>query len=573
MNTARELIADETLTILVVADVAANLSVLSQMVARLGHRVVLARGGDEAVEQFQLRAPDLILMGVWRPSGDDFQATERIRSLLGPHWVPVIYVTAQDLVGGVERAIEAGGDDFLAKPIEMDLLRAKLQAAARTLALQRENARQRAELERYFHDTEEEQRIASGLMHRLVQMDTIRDPVVEYRLTPALHLSGDVVAAARTPGNRLHVLLADGTGHGLAASLGVMPVVQPFYAMTQKGFGLATIAKEMNRKVREWLPVGRFIATTLIEVDPHGRIVSVWNGGNPPVILLAEDGTELARFASSHLPLGIMRSREMDLSFDRFSLKGDAQLIVCSDGVVEATSPSGAQLGVERIIEAAAAAPRAARMRAINQALDEHLAGRKPHDDLSIVFVDCGAEIGKNQGKADPVPNAGARALGQWRFQIELSPDELRQIDVVPMLGAMLERMMIPGVHRSNLFVVLSELFNNALDHGVLMLDSGLKSGGGMERYLSMRATRLTALSAGWVRVGLQMTECGGEQCLRIEVQDSGEGFDWRGRSGRDCNDNPHGRGLALVQRLCKSVEYRGTGSEVVAIYSLAARD
>jgi anti-sigma regulatory factor (Ser/Thr protein kinase) len=342
--------------------------------------------------------------------------------------------------------------------------------------------------------------------------------------------------------------------------------------MTHKGFGLANIAKEMNRKVREWLPVGRFIATTLIEVDPHERMVSVWNGGNPPAILLAGDGTELTRFASRHLPLGIMRSSAMDLTFDRVSLECDAQLIVCSDGVIEAVDPNGLQFGVESIVKSTASTPRASRMRALNRALDEHLAGRRPHDDLSLAIIDCRAGLGENEDTGDSESGVSSRVMRQWRFDIELSPRELRQTDVVPMLVATLERMSVPATHRSRLFVVLSELFNNALDHGVLRLDSHLKTSEGMERYLTLRAKRLAALAEGWVCVGLRMTDRAGEQCLRIHVHDSGAGFDWRRQAGAGRNADPHGRGLALLHRLCKSIRYRVTGSEVVAVYSLAAR-
>jgi CheY-like chemotaxis protein len=570
MNSPRELLAGEILTVLIVDDVEANLSVLSHMVTRLGHQVVLARGGDEAVELFRERAPDLILMDVWMPSMDGFQTTERIRGLQGTRWVPVIYVTAQDLEGGLVRAIEAGGDDYLTKPIAADLLHAKLRAAGRILALQRENARHQAALERYFKAAEEEQQVASGLMHRLVQMDTISDRALAYRLIPALHLSGDVIAAARTPGESLYVLLADGTGHGLAAALGVMPVVQPFYAMTQKGFSPATIVKEVNRKVREWLPIGRFIATTLIEVDPHEHMVSVWNGGNPPAILLGENGVELKRFVSRHPPIGILPSAELDLSFERFILDGEAQLIACSDGVIEAQDAAGAAFGMERVIEILASAPRASRMSALSGALDAHLGGGKPHDDVSFVLIDCDAGVKQSENAADRTFAGNTRALRNWRFDVELGPDELRQTDVVPMLGATLERMAIPAAHRGNLFVVLSELFNNALDHGILRLDSKVKSeSGGMERYLALRDERLTTLSEGWIRVRLRMIERDAQLRLHIELHDSGEGFHWQHRAAPGAPKEPHGRGIALLRKLCERVEYHGSGNEVVAIYRI----
>ena len=568
MNRLRDPFAEQALGILVVGDRDASPSGLSWMVAALGHRALQARSGDEAVAQARAYMPDAILMAFPAPE-DGMRISARIRALQEHGTPPVIHAVPREADARVLGAIQAGGDDYLPAPVSADLLGSKLRDCARIRALQRENAAQKSELERYFNEVEEEQHTASGLMCRLVQMDGICDPAIKYRFTPAQFLSGDVIAAARTPGNCLQVLVADGTGHGLAASLGVMPVVQPFYAMTQKGFGLATIAKEINRKVREWLPVGRFIAASLIEVDPHARMVSVWNGGNPPLLLIGEDGNELYRFVSRQLPLGIVCSRDMELSVDRFTLEGSAQLIACSDGVVEAMSPDGAPFGIDRLIAVAAAAARADRLQSINAALDAHLAGRKPHDDLSLVVVDCDASAIRKQGAADAATSGAMRVLRNWRFDIELSPNELRQTDVVPLVLNTLERMNLPPLHRSNLFVVLSELVNNALDHGVLLLDSRLKVDD-MERYLRLREKLLSALTEGWIRIGLRMIERDDEACLRIHIRDSGDGFDWRRQCAPSQHAQLHGRGLALVRRLCASVDYRDPGNEVIAIYEFA---
>jgi hypothetical protein len=76
-------------------------------------------------------------------------------------------------------------------------------------------------LEHYDQAAEEEQKVAGHLMRRLVQTDMLDDRAIEHRVTPGSHGSGDVIAAARTPGNALPVLLADGTGHSLAVSLSV----------------------------------------------------------------------------------------------------------------------------------------------------------------------------------------------------------------------------------------------------------------------------------------------------------------------------------------------------------------
>lgn len=569
MNAPRDWLAEDALTVLVVDDVENNLALLSRLVARLGHMVVTARDGREAIERFNEAAPDLILMDIRMPVMDGFETTAEIRALQGSRWVPVIYVTAYDVEGGLVQAIEAGGDDYLTKPISAELLRAKLRAASRALNLQRENARQRAALERYFQAAEEEQKVASHLMQRLVQTDMLRDSAIEYRITPASHLSGDVIAAARTPGNVMYLLLADGTGHGLAASLGVMPVVQPFYAMTQKGFGLSTIVREVNRKVREWLPVGRFVAATLISIDPREGQLLVWNGGTPPVVLLDAEGRELHRFHSRNLPLGILDDDALEDRLERCSLPVDAQVIACSDGVLEAQSDTGEDFGMDRLIRAAGSAPRARRMAAMNAALHEHLNGASAHDDLSLVVVDCANlhETGRDADARDS--RDGQDVVPNWSFRTELTCEDLRSTDVIARFTGTMERMGLPERHRTSLFVVLSELFNNALDYGLLLIDPALRAqaGGGMERHLALRTKRLRLLSEGSICVELEV-DGRTTRRARVRISDSGDGFDWRRELDREESAQTR-RGLQLVRGLCSTVRFNETGNDVTAIYDL----
>lgn len=568
MNAPRDWLAEDLLTVLVVDDVENNLRLLSRLVSRLGHKAVLARSGAEAIECFKQSEPDLILMDIRMPVMGGFETTAKIRALQGSRWVPVIYVTAYDVEGGLVRAIESGGDDYLTKPISAELLRAKLRAASRALGLQRENARQRAALERYFQAAEEEQKVASHLMQRLVQTDMLRDAAIEYRITPASHLSGDVIAAARTPGNVLHVLLADGTGHGLAASLGVMPVVQPFYAMTEKGFGLSTIVREVNRKVREWLPVGRFVAATFISVDAREGVVGVWNGGNPPVLLLDAGGRPVQQLPSRNLPLGIVDDSGLEDVVERVPLPADAQIVACSDGVVEAQDPAGEGFGIDRLIAAASGVARDKRMTAVNAALNRHLAGNPAHDDLSLVVIDCTHREGseredKRAGVAshtDHIPN--------WDLRIELSCDDLRSTDVVARFAGTMERMGMLERHRANLFVILSELFENALEHGLLRIDYRIKAEqDGTDRFIEVRSKRLRTLAEGSISVELEVD---GRLCkhARIRVSDTGDGFDWRKLCRQDFGGGER-RGLQRVLELCSSVRFNEAGNGVVALYPL----
>lgn len=144
-------------------------------------------------------------------------------------------------------------------------------------------------------------------MEQMVNAELLYDPQFEYYLSPAESLSGDLIAAARTPGQALHLMLADGIGHGLTAALNVLPLTQPFYTMTEKGYAISDILIEMNNKVRQVLPVGRFVALVLISIDESAGCIEVWNGGMPSVQVLSPEGVVNHAWKSSHLPWVLCR--------------------------------------------------------------------------------------------------------------------------------------------------------------------------------------------------------------------------------------------------------------------------
>ncbi len=106
---------DEPLTVLIAEDGAADRLLLSSIVRRQGHAVLTASNGAEAVEVFQTRRPQLVLMDALMPVMDGFEAARRIKQLAGESLVPIIFLTSLTESSALVRCLEAGGDDFLAK--------------------------------------------------------------------------------------------------------------------------------------------------------------------------------------------------------------------------------------------------------------------------------------------------------------------------------------------------------------------------------------------------------------------------------------------------------------------------
>lgn len=562
------------LKVLVVDDTELNLLLISKLITAEGHVAVPARNGREAVELFAVESPDLILMDVMMPVMNGYEATVEIRKLAGEKWIPVIFLSAKAQDQDQVQGLESGGDDYLTKPVNLTLLKAKIKAMQRIAEMQRVIAENAEQLARYREENEREEQLAKHLLERIIHNDEINNPLIRHFLKPASNFSGDIIAAATTPGGILHVVLADGTGHGLSAALNAMPVIEVFYGMTEKGFSISSIAQELNRKIKLLLPTERFVAAILVSIDLSKHAIRIWNGGAPTVYFVDGKGTVLNRWESGHPPLGILDYDDFDGKTEIYYWHQDGQLILTSDGVVEAENGAGDHFGNPRIRDALASPGEDDRFDCLKRALEDFLGGAPGHDDISMVGISCPL----NYEGETITPEHDEKEFnyhlspGQWRLNIELSAAELKSLDVLPLLMNWLGQIRLSQKQCRELFLIITELYNNALDHGILGMDSRLKSQeDGFDRFLTLREERLATLQEACVTVDLQRMHQGEQDFLMLHIRDSGPGFDYARIANCDLSANTGfaGRGIALVKSLCTRVDYLNEGNEVMAIYSL----
>jgi anti-sigma regulatory factor (Ser/Thr protein kinase) len=403
----------------------------------------------------------------------------------------------------------------------------------------------------------------------------VQPQAMQSYLAPATTFNGDLLLSAYSPTGDLHVLLGDFTGHGLAATIGALPAAETFRTMTAKGFTPPNILAEINRKLRVLLPSGRFLAAVFLRVDWGMNRVTVINCGMPEAWLFS-DGTAQAMFRSKAFPLGV--ADEDDYVAAQAVLpvsRGDCVLLV-SDGAFEATNASGEIFGAHRLRLAieeglTAGEPLAAAVRAIDA-----FRGEVPlADDLSLVAVHLVDGLipprGAASSAAKPVAGLGVLdtdpAVGGagWRVMLELRGHALRETGPVPLLMSLLREFPGPASKSPVLFTALAELYNNALDHGVLKLDSRLKAVD-FGVFLHEREMRLAQPGDGCVTMSIDCTYAGLAGRLEMRVEDSGSGFD----PATVPVAAPHalyGRGIGLVRSICESLEYEGAGNRARAVY------
>lgn len=564
-------------TVLLVDDSPVNLGVVVESLEAHGYDVLVAVDGEEALQRIEAVRPDLILLDVMMPGIDGFEVCRRLKALAHLRDIPVIFMTSLGGVTDKVKGFDAGAVDYITKPLQIDEVRARINTHLSLHDLKRRLAEKLAVQEDNIDRIDQEHRIAAGYMAKLIALDELKDPAVQFHLQPAGNFSGDLIAFSRTPDGRLHLMLADSTGHGLSAALAAMPVIHPFYSMTGKGFGISAIAREINSKVWHALPVSHFVAVILVSIDADGQMVEVWSGGCPPPLILDGEGRLVYQFKPRHTAMGILPPEMFDASVEYFSYDDDGcSLLMFSDGAIELENAGGEQLGLPRLLSAAAAAGPQARMHGMTGAIRDYCgAGNINNDDIALMLARCElrGELVANQVTPQQVPGRTPGKIG-WQFALTLDIEQLKHLDVVPLLLGIVQQIEKDKARGGEIFLILSEMFNNALDHGVLQLDSGLKQHeDGMERYFDERIARLASTDAGQIHLHLKKIQSDDSSAfLRIRVKDSGDGFDHQHWSSLIAEGGRrHGRGISLLYNVCRSVQYLGNGSEVVVEFDLDA--
>lgn len=495
--------------VLAVDDNRTNLHILQVFLKKLGHQVILAENGEEAIEKFVSESPDIILLDIMMPVMDGFEAARRIKAMSAERWTPIIFLSALNRDENLLVGLEAGADDYLTKPVNFVILEAKLRSMQRSLSLQqtsvdalrriqaisdnvidaivtfnsdgiivssnhaterifgyssealngqpitllipesdappstttaghdsygeqrellaqhkngsafsanigitdieidgepmhicviRDISRQKeaeatlranaALLQNYYDQTQNEQQLALRLMDMQLHRPGLTDPRIRYKVIAAENFSGDIVAASRSPSGRLYTLLADATGHGLTAAISVLPVLAVFYRLTRYDHSVSEIISELNQQLKESVPIGRFVAATLVSIDETNKQGEIWVGGTPSAYVFDRWGRMSREFTSENLPLGIVDNNSLSNLPIKFSWEAESQLVICSDGLLEATDEGDNQFGIQGLLEATSNSFPVQRFDRIEAALNNHLKNSTAADDVSLMIVD-----------------------------------------------------------------------------------------------------------------------------------------------------------------------------------------
>ncbi|HJL39874.1 MAG TPA: fused response regulator/phosphatase [Myxococcales bacterium LLY-WYZ-16_1] len=554
--------------VLVADDQRLNRILLKRTLPSDRYRIYEARDGLRAVEAFDRHRPEVVLLDLDMPELDGIEVARRIRRLEegGREPAHILMITAFDDPSTLQSALQAGADDFVGKPFNDMVLKAKLQAAERTRGLFRQLQEKTRTLEALRAQARQEEVVAERVMARTLRTPSLDLPIFRGYSKSRDVFNGDLRLAAVLPDGCIRVLLGDFAGHGLQAAVGCLPVSSQFERMCQQGQGLDGFCRDANERLRRVLPSGKFLAVVVMDLDLSNGNARILNAGLPPVYLRSAD-RQVRTFESRNLPLGVVCDAQFEIESVQFD--AGARWFLYSDGLIEASSPTGEAFGTGRL-EALVSdrnLPNTEVFAWIVDALRSHQDQTEPEDDITLLEVRCDPSLETGTlGRWYEVPHRGGIVA---RSVLRFTPHLLRS-DPMSVATSFLEQIPELAEHRSQAFTVVSELFNNALDHGVLGLDSSQKKTlEGFSEYYRLREARLEELKEGFVELQMEVRRDLERLEMRIVIEDSGPGFDWR-RTLRECDrlDRPYGRGIPMVRGLCERLRYVDPGNRVCASMS-----
>lgn len=329
------------------------------------------------------------------------------------------------------------------------------------------------QLETAINLSEQENTMAADVLYgHLLVNNADQLPGINYQICSSSRFSGDIIQIKRSPTGSTFILVADATGHGLSATITVMPVISVFNAMVQKGYQLSIILSEMNKHLVKNLPDDRFVAALLIEINPAQEEMSIWNGAMPVALQLDKQGQTIRAFHSQHMALGILDAEMFDGTPERLALPQEGQLILYSDGLIEQENINQQAFGHQGLIAALETLNHTGKpMMSIIQQVLNYAQLEQPDDDISLCQINF-SEI-ESQSKAIDIQTLACNCMHTpFEWQIKVYGGQLAKQSLPALCNEFMQAQNLCAPIQDWAFKVVNELTQTVINTNLLQLDT-----------------------------------------------------------------------------------------------------
>src|SRR6478609_6475904 len=280
--------------ILVVDDDAMSRRVLAQLLSSAGYDCRVSNDGSQALEAIHARPPSLLLLDFDMPGLNGAEVLKRLRSdedaMVAQ--IPAIMLTAHGSEQSEVSCLQAGADDFVTKPVNASVLRARIETQLRLRSMRRQLEHQNDELEKWRSELERDLAAARLTQQSLIPQKPLSLPGWEVATCyhPVIQVGGDIYGWLRMADGRILFWIADGTGHGAAAALLTTLAKLLFHYGSVEHDTPARLMEAVNHDFRSIFGGRSFMTAMCVAVDPSTGRASIVGAGHPPLLIARGTG-------------------------------------------------------------------------------------------------------------------------------------------------------------------------------------------------------------------------------------------------------------------------------------------
>jgi phosphoserine phosphatase RsbU/P len=343
--------------ILIVDDEPFNADYLEQELEDLNCQTIIAVNGQEALEKIASESPDLVLLDVMMPVMDGFAVLEKVKANPAVRDIPIIVISASNDLQSVVKGIKLGAEDYLPKPFEPTLLKARIQSS-----LEKKRLHDLQGL--YLKSLEREMNIARDIQKEFLprQLPEVGGWEIASYFKAAKEVAGDFYDAFLLPDGMLTFLVSDVCGKGIGAALFMTlfrsliraaSTFDQFSSAQEKEIftpaeRLQHVISLTNRYVTETHEESNMFATVFIGIlDPQSGKLTYINGGNEPALIVGEDGTIRASLTRTGPAIGIIP--QASFAVKEITLASDDLIVAFTDGIPDTQNINGEFFGNDRL--------------------------------------------------------------------------------------------------------------------------------------------------------------------------------------------------------------------------------
>ena len=338
--------------ILVVDDDAVTRKMLVRTLSAVGYACRESENGDDAWKQVRLEQPSLVLLDFEMPGLNGAELLKRIRADANSAIaeIPAIMLTGH---GGEESEVlclEAGADDFVTKPINSAVLRARIETQLRLRSMRQQLQKQNRELEAWRHNLERDLAAARLTQQSLIPQKPLKlagwDVATCFR--PVIEVGGDIYGWLRMKDGRTLFWIADATGHGASAALLTTLTKLLFHHGSVEHDAPAAIMQAVDQDFRSIFGTRSFMTAMCVALEPETGRASVVGAGHPALLISRAKGSS-ETIVSIAPPLGLAGRPHFRETVIQLG-KGDA-FILYTDGLFGAANRNQLRLTPDRLAE------------------------------------------------------------------------------------------------------------------------------------------------------------------------------------------------------------------------------